>query len=159
MLKPLPDRPDQPHRESGRIVVVASRYNPRLVEQMTERCIAEIRELAPKIETEILHAPGSFEIPFVARLAIEHRTPDAVICLGVILQGETGHADLIAASVSDTLCRMSTETLTPVVHGVLLLANEDQARERCLGSTMNRGTEAARAALDAILTARSFTNS
>lgn len=159
MLKPLPVRPDRPHPESGRIVVVASRYNPHLVEPMTERCIGEIRALAPNIETEILHAPGSFEIPFTARLAIEHRTPDAVICLGVILRGETGHADLIAASVSDTLCSMSAETLTPVIHGVLLLSDEDQARERCQGNGMNRGTEAARAALDAIGTARSFTNS
>lgn len=136
--------------------MVASSYNAPFVEPMVARALGEINEVAPGMTTEVFRAPGSFEIPFVARQAIEHRRPDAVICLGVILRGETGHADLIAASVSDTLCRMSVETSVPVIHGVLLLADESQARERCLGETMNRGTEAARAALSVIGTARSL---
>jgi 6,7-dimethyl-8-ribityllumazine synthase len=66
----------------------------------------------------------------------------------VLLRGETAHADLIASSVSDTLCRLSIETSTPIIHGVLLLNNEEQAQERCLGKEFNRGIEAARAAME-----------
>jgi 6,7-dimethyl-8-ribityllumazine synthase len=74
----------------------------------------------------------------------------------VIFKGETGHADLIAASVSDTLCRMSVETLTPVIHGVLLLDNKEQARARCLEEEINRGTEAARAAIEVLRASRAM---
>ena len=110
----------------------------------------EIALLEPQARVEVIHAPGSFEIPCLASLLIERQKPDAVICLGVILRGVTGHADLIAASVSDSLCRLSVETGIPVIHGVLLLNNEEQAQERCLGEKFNRGTETARAALEAI---------
>jgi 6,7-dimethyl-8-ribityllumazine synthase len=111
----------------------------------------------PQAKIEVVHAPGSFEIPFLAQLIIQRHKPDAVICLGVILRGATGHADLIAASVSDTLCQLSVTTGTPVIHGVLLLDNEEQAKERCLGDEYNRGTEAARAALEVLREARGIT--
>jgi 6,7-dimethyl-8-ribityllumazine synthase len=124
---------------------------------MVEKGIAEIVAVEPNSTVEVIPAPGSFEIPFLARLAIERIKPDAVICLGVIFEGKTGHADLIASSVSDSLCRMAVETLTPVIHGVLLLQNEEQARERCLGHEINRGTECARAAIEALRTAHAIT--
>jgi 6,7-dimethyl-8-ribityllumazine synthase len=88
---------------------------------------------------------------------IEKNRADAVICLGVIFRGETGHADLIAASVSNSLWNMSVETGTAIIHGVLLLDNESQARERCLGTEFNRGTEAARAAIEVLRASTAIT--
>jgi 6,7-dimethyl-8-ribityllumazine synthase len=73
-----------------------------------------------------------------------------VIALGVILRGATEHGDLVGASVTDALQRMSVAHCTPIVHEVLLLDNEDQARERCLGDRINRGTEAARVAVNMV---------
>jgi 6,7-dimethyl-8-ribityllumazine synthase len=124
---------------------------------MVSKALEEITRIEPNTKTEVVHAPGSFEIPHLAKQAIEHLKADAVICLGVIFQGETGHADLIAASVSDTLCRMSVETQTPVIHGVLLLDSQDQAQARCLGAEINRGTEAARAAIETLRSSRAIT--
>lgn len=147
MLTPLPTRPRHMAKESHRIAIVASSYNPELVEPMVACAREEILSIEPNAKTEVLHAPGSFEIPFLAGEAIERLKPDAVICIGVILRGETAHADLIAGSVSDTLCMLSVRTGTPVIHAVLLLENGEQARERCLGKEKNRGIEAARAAL------------
>jgi 6,7-dimethyl-8-ribityllumazine synthase len=74
------------------------------------------------------------------------RRHDVIIALGVILQGKTKHADLIASSVSDGLQQVALKHAVPVIHEVLLLASEDDARERCSGNELNRGIEAARAA-------------
>lgn len=156
MLIPLPTAPTPCTKAANRIVVVASRYNAEFVEPMVAKALAEISLIEPNTRVDVIHAPGSFEIPHLARQAIEHLKADAVICLGVIFQGETGHADLIAASVSDTLCSMSVQTLTPVIHGVLLLNNSEQAQARCLGGEINRGTEAARAAIETLRSSRAM---
>jgi 6,7-dimethyl-8-ribityllumazine synthase len=155
MLSPIPTRPRLSTAASNRIVIVASRYNSEFVEPMVTKAVEELSVIEPGTKVDILHAPGSFEIPFLAANAIARGKPDAVICLGVIFKGETGHADLIAASVSDALCRLSVEKLVPVLHGVLLLNDQEQAKARCLGAEMNRGTEAARAAVEILRTAKS----
>ena len=137
---------------------MASKYNKEFVDPMVENALAEISLIESRSKTEVVYAPGSFEIPYLARQVIEKNKPDAVICLGVIFRGETGHADLIAASVSDSLCRMSVETGTAIIHGVLLLDNESQARQRCLGTEFNRGTEVARAAIEVLRASTAITN-
>jgi 6,7-dimethyl-8-ribityllumazine synthase len=157
MFTPLQSAPHTSSEAANRIAIVASRYNSEFVEPMVAKALEEIARIEPNSKVEVVHATGSFEIPHLARQAIEHLKADAVICLGVIFQGETGHADLIAASVSDTLCRMSVETLTPVIHGVLLLDTKDQAQARCLGEEINRGTEAARAAIETLRSSRAIT--
>ena len=73
---------------------------------------------------------------------------DAIIAFGVILQGETAHAQHLGQVVTSALQQVALEHGVPVIHAVLSLKNEEQARERCLGDKINRGTEAARAALE-----------
>jgi len=96
-------------------------------------------------EVQIVRVPGAFEVPVMAsRLAREQRA-DVVIALGVIIRGATAHADLISTAVTHGLQTIAVETGTPVIHEVLLLERND-AEARCLGTELNRGTEAARAA-------------
>ena len=76
----------------------------------------------------------------------------------LIIDGETAHARLIADAVTRSLLDISLQHGIPVIHEVLLVANEDQARRRCLESDINRGIEAARAAVAASLSLKSLTN-
>jgi 6,7-dimethyl-8-ribityllumazine synthase len=94
--------------------------------------------------------PGAFEIPVCIENVLRHSRPDAVIGFGVIIRGATDHADLVGASVTDALQKLAVRHCTPVVHEVLLVSTEQQAVERCLGTTLNRGTEAARVAVQMI---------
>ena len=92
--------------------------------------------------------PGAFEIPLVVREVALKKQADAIVALGVILQGKTAHAQHLGEVVTHALQQISLEHGVPVIHAVLSLKNEAQARERCLEDKMNRGTEAARAAFE-----------
>src|SRR5215472_9849643 len=136
----------------GTFAIVASRYNERYVNSMLSAANAELRRArASNIRT--IRVPGAFEIPVVAkRLARAAHSGSggslsAIICLGVILRGETVHAAHIGEVVSRALMEIQLAHEIPVIHEVLLLENEAQARVRCLGSKHNRGTEAAQTAL------------
>ena len=136
--------------QASLITIVASEYNAHLVDAMLEQAQSELAKLQPKAVIEIIRVPGAFEIPLFVKLAAKQRKPDAIIALGVLLQGETAHANLVASAVSQALMNIALEYSMPVVHQVLLLNNEEQAIARCLNETMNRGTEAARVAVAAI---------
>lgn len=156
MLKSLPTRPRATALAASRVAIIASNYNEEFVAPMLAKTQQEILAIEPMAQIEITHAPGSFEIPFLTCQIIKRSKPDVVICLGVIFQGQTGHADLIAASVTDSLCRLSVKFNIPVIHAVLLLSNKEQAQERCIGDEFNRGAEAARAAIAVLREARTI---
>jgi 6,7-dimethyl-8-ribityllumazine synthase len=108
----------------------------------------ELRK-AGATEVKVVRVPGSFEIPAVAARLAQARIPplSAIICLGVIFQGETSHAQHVGWGVTHALAQIQLRHTIPVVHGVFLFEKEQQARVRCLGKKHNRGIEAARTAL------------
>ena len=126
-----------------RFAVVASRYNLEFADGLLQSAQATLAGY----ETDVVRVPGAFEIPLqVQRLARTHRYA-AVIALGVIWQGRTTHAQEINRAVTDALMRIALETDVPILHEVLAIKTEAEARARCFGTKLNRGREAAEAAL------------
>ncbi len=149
MLKPLQRRSFR--AGDAAFAIVASQYNARYVDAMLRAARAELKRAGAK-HVEVIRVPGAYEIPVVAARLARTGSPGiahfaAVICLGVILRGETTHAAHIGEAVSRALMELQLKHEVPVIHEVLLLENEQQARARCLSKTHNRGTEAAQTAL------------
>ena len=146
MSKAAPSRP----RISGRkqhFAIVASLFNRLYVQGLVDHAVKELRTLSPSANISIHQVPGAFEIPVVVREIALKKDTQAILALGVILQGKTSHADHLARSVTDALQKIAIDHGVPIINAVLSLETETQARERCLGSKINRGTEAARAAV------------
>ena len=137
---------------AGRITIVAARYNEKYTDALLQNCLDELAEAAPQAEVEVVRVPGAFEVPVMVKRALVQpeggEKPDAVIAFGVILRGSTAHADLIGTAITNQLMSQACESLVPVIHEVLLLNSEEQAFARCIASSLNRGREAARAALE-----------
>jgi 6,7-dimethyl-8-ribityllumazine synthase len=132
----------------GSFAIVASRYNAHYVDAMVKAAQLVLQKAGAK-KVRVVRVPGAFEIPAVAALLARAHPPcSAIICLGVILRGQTTHAQQIADAVSAGLVQLQIQHAVPVVHEVLLLENEAQAVARCLDKKHNRGTEAAQTALE-----------
>ena len=127
--------------------IVASRYNARYVDAMLQAATAELKRARAK-SIQVIRVPGAYEVPVVAARLAREGSVSAIVCLGVILRGETAHAAHIGKAVSQALMQIQLRYEVPVIHEVLLLDNEEQARVRCLGRKHNRGAEAAQTALE-----------
>ena len=146
------DATRRPRVEKGKrtFQIVASQFNAPYVQGLVDHITKELHELAPNAAILIHRVPGSFEIPVVVRQLAQKKKADAIIACGVIMQGETNHAKNLSRSVTDALQRIAVDYGVPVINVVLSFDNEHQARERCLENRINRGAEAARAAMEIV---------
>jgi len=126
-----------------RFALVVSEYN----RDYTDALLASARAALDGYELKVVRVPGAYEIPLQAQRLARTKRYDAVIALGVIWQGKTLHAREILRAVTDALMRVSLETDVPVIHEVIAVATEVEARARCMGVKLNRGRDAAEAAL------------
>ena len=129
----------------GTFAIVASRYNELYVDAMLHAAREEL--LNAKAHIRIIRVPGAFEIPAVASKLASSGRYSAIICLGVIFQGETSHAQHISWGITHALAQIQVLHKVPVIHGVFMFEKVKPAKVRCLGAKHNRGTEAAQTAL------------
>lgn len=134
---------------SGNFYIVASTFNPELVGGLLDHCL-DVLESSEHRTCTIFRVPGAFEIPAVAAKCIDlSPKPDAIICLGAVIQGETSHAEQITSGVTNALAHLQITHKIPVIHGVGHFNNLDQAQQRCSKPSIhNRGVECAIAALE-----------
>jgi 6,7-dimethyl-8-ribityllumazine synthase len=132
-------------KNTGAFAIVASTYNERYVNAMLRTAKRELQRAGAEIQ--VVRVPGAFEIPAVAAALADKSKFSAILCLGVIFQGQTSHAQHIGWGVTHALAQIQVQHKIPVIHGVFVFEKEEHARVRCLGKKHNRGTEAAHTAL------------
>jgi 6,7-dimethyl-8-ribityllumazine synthase len=126
--------------------IVASQFNPSYVQGLLDHAARELQ--TPMAKVALYRVPGAFEIPIVVRELAQQKKADVILALGVIIKGKTDHADNLSRSVTDALQRIALDYGVPVINCVHTFAKDLDARERCLEEKINRGTEAARAAIE-----------
>lgn len=159
MANIIPSRPRQMgHQLRQNFAVVASQFNATYVDGLVEHFQSELNQIVPHANVSVYRVPGAFEIPLVAQELAAQGGWEAIVAFGVIIRGETAHADHLGESVTHALLDCSLRYRLPVIHEVLSVNNEEQARARCLEETINRGTEAARTAASIVQTMATFKN-
>ena len=134
---------------SFRFAIVASRWNDAIVSRLIDGAQKALRQTSAADDAvELFRVPGAFEIPLCAQKAAESRKFDAVICLGVVIRGDTPHFEYIAASVARGISDASLRTGVPLLFGVITADNVEQAEERSGDDDKNKGYEAAMAAVE-----------
>jgi 6,7-dimethyl-8-ribityllumazine synthase len=134
-----------------RFAIVASRWNDSIVSRLIEGAQQALEELHADLDAiDIYRVPGAFEIPLCAFKAAEAGTFDAVICLGVIIRGETPHFEYIATEVARGIGAAGMKTGVPLLFGVITAENMDQAIDRAGARLDNKGFEAATAAVELV---------
>ncbi len=134
-----------------RFGIVCARFNDIFVSQLKDGAVdCLLRHGARDADLSIAWVPGSFEIPLAAQRMADSGQFDAVICLGVVIQGSTAHASYINAEVSKGLAQISLSRKLPVIYGVVTTENIEQAIERSGCKAGNRGANAASTAIEMV---------
>ena len=135
--------------QSFRFAIVASRWNDSLVTRLVDGALQALREASVDDDSiEIYRVPGAFEISLCALKAAKSGKFDAVICLGVIIRGDTPHFNFIATATARGITDASLKTGVPLLFGVITADNVDQATMRAGAKQDNKGYEAAVAAVE-----------
>lgn len=132
-----------------RIAVIVSRWNELVTKALTEGATATLQTANASTVT-VIHVPGTWEIPVVARNLLETGEVDGIVALGCILQGATTHAAMLAGDVSAALMSLQSQTGVPIAWGVLTPENQEQALERSGMKLGNKGREAASALVETL---------
>jgi 6,7-dimethyl-8-ribityllumazine synthase len=155
-LNPTAEQRPRRMRPGSRIGIVVSRFHDELTGAMKDSAVKELTAsgvLARDIAE--VWVPGSFELPLVARALARRGNVDAILCLGLILKGETEHDRWVAHGAVEGIMSASLETDVPMHLGVLTCATLEQARSRALpvelGGREDKGREVARAAIETLL--------
>jgi len=131
--------------------IIISRFNDFIGEKLVGGAIDSLlRHGAKETDIEIFKVPGAFEIPQTAKKLALTKKYDAIICLGVVIRGDTPHFDYIAAEVSKGIATVGLEAEVPVIFGVLTTDNIEQAIERSGSKAGNKGWDAAVAAIEMV---------
>lgn len=132
-----------------KVGIVVSRWNADITLTLAEGCKKTLlSEGLPKDQLFELTVPGSFELPYGAKVLINKYKLDAVICIGCVIKGETKHDEYINHAVATGITTLSLSANIPVIFGVLTPNTKEQALDRAGGQYGNKGVEAANTAIE-----------
>jgi len=135
-----------------RVGMVCGKFNGAITIRLLEGALDALGEAGvERSDVSLAWAPGAFEIPLLARAyATGPRRVDAVITLGAVIRGDTGHYEVVAGECARGVQAVQLRTGVPVVFGVLTTNTVEQALERSLPDETNKGREAAHTALEMV---------
>lgn len=131
------------HPGNIKVGVVVAEWNKHITEILLEGALKTLQENnIHNTQIEVLHVPGSFELPLGAQMLFD-KNCDAVICLGCVIQGDTPHFDFVCQAAADGILQVGLSAKRPCVFGVITTLSEEQAQDRAGGKHGNKGSEAA----------------
>ncbi len=131
------------------VCVIVSQWHKDITDALLEGVFTVFEKIEmDDFSMEVIDVPGSYELPLGAQWAIKKYSPDAVICLGCIVRGETPHFDYISKAVADGIMELNLTHNIPVIFGVLTTDNVKQAKQRSGGKHGNKGADAATVVLE-----------
>ena len=135
--------------EGLRVAVVCGRFNDLVTEKLRDGARDELVALGvdPLSITEVW-VPGAFELPLMAKRLAQTGEIDAVVCLGAVIRGDTGHYEFVAGQCAAGIQAAQLDTGVPMTFGVLTTENDQQALDRAGGIHGNKGAEAASTAVE-----------
>lgn len=144
----MSENPEDPAGSGRRFCLVVSRYN-RVI---TDRLVAGARDAllrrgARPEDIDVVRVPGAWELAAAVRQA-SRAGYDAVVALGCVVRGETPHFDYICQGATYALSRLAITEDTPIAFGVITADTLEQAIDRAGGKHGNKGTDAARTAIE-----------
>ena len=129
--------------------IVCGRFNDFFVSRLLSGAIdAIVRHGGNADDVSVAYVPGSYEIPFAVKQMVQRGEFDAVMALGVVIQGATPHASYINSEVAKGLAQIGLESGVPVTYGMITADNLEQAIERSGTKAGNKGVDAALAAIE-----------
>ena len=137
--------------QGRKFAIVESRWNDLLTSKLTSGAVDALERLgAAEEDVEIFKVPGSFELPLTAKRVAATGRFDAVICVGVVIRGETPHFDYVAGEAAKGIAQAALATNVPVLFGVVTADTVEQAMNRCGVKSGNKGFDAAMAAVEIV---------
>jgi 6,7-dimethyl-8-ribityllumazine synthase len=140
-----------PAPSGSRFAIVCAKWNHTITDRMLDAAVETLKRADVGDERiTVARVPGTFELPVIASRLAKSGRYDAVICLGVVIRGDTDHDRYINMSVAQALQAIGCETGVPMLFGVLTCNTAEQAEERAGGRHGNKGAEAAAAAIEMV---------
>jgi 6,7-dimethyl-8-ribityllumazine synthase len=134
-----------------KIGIVAGRFNDFITSRLVEGSLDVLKRHGAKDQDiDIVKVPGAFEIPFAAKILVEKKKYDAVICLGAVIRGATPHFDYVAAEASKGVAAVAMQAPIPVMFGILTTDSIEQAIERAGTKAGNKGAEVTVGAIEMV---------
>lgn len=134
---------------SEKFCIIISRFNDFIGSKLLSGALDELKRHGVAEENiDIVKVPGAFEIHLAAMKFAKTQKYNAIITLGAIIRGATAHFDYVSAELSKGIAQVSLQTEVPVIFGVLTTENIEQAIERAGTKAGNKGSDAAKAAIE-----------
>lgn len=134
-----------------KFAIVVSRFNSFVTDKLLDGALGALRRTgASEDNIEVVHAPGSWELPLIVKTLAEQKRHDAIIALGAVIRGDTPHFDYVAGECARHLSQIPLETGVPVAFGVLTTNTVEQAIDRAGAKAGNKGFDAALSAIEMV---------